>query len=192
MHCCEGALITPLRSPRCVRGRRTAGGGQRVLHYTEYDVAVIGAGPSGAQAARFAAAGGLRVLLLDRKAELGLPTECSGAISARGLMSAAVPIADEYIASPVAGFLTYAPDGTPWRVDYRELAGRDTIGYVVDRHRLDTFVAGLAADAGAELALRTELEGAERRGSDSSDGWRLQLRHQGTRLELGARVLVAA
>ena len=42
------------------------------------------------------------------------------------------------------------------------LAGRETIGYVVDRNRLDTSVAGLAADAGAELALRTELEAALR------------------------------
>jgi digeranylgeranylglycerophospholipid reductase len=162
------------------------------LHYQDYDVAVIGAGPSGASAARWAAAGGLRVLLVDRKAELGVPTECSGAISARGLASADVPVADEYIICAVAGFITYSTEGEPWRVDYRELAGRDTIGYVVDRRRLDTYVAGLATDAGAELALRTELESVERRGSDPSDGWRLYLRHLGAPVTVTARVLVAA
>lgn len=163
-----------------------------MLHYQDYDVAVIGAGPSGASAARWAAAGGLRVLLVDRKAELGVPTECSGAVSARGLASAEVPIADEYIICAVAGFITYSAEGEPWRVDYRELAGRDTIGYVVDRRRLDTFVAGLATDAGAELALRTELENVERRGSDPADGWQLHLRHLGQPATVTARVLVAA
>ncbi len=163
-----------------------------MLRYSDYDVVVVGAGPSGANAARFAAAGGLRVLLLDRKAELGVPTECSGAVSVRGLASAAIPIVDEYVVCSVAGFLTYNNAGEPWRVDYRELAGRETIGLVVDRRRLDTYVAGLAADAGAELALRTELDGAERRGADPSDGWNLQLRHQGTPVAITARVLVAA
>jgi digeranylgeranylglycerophospholipid reductase len=163
-----------------------------MLRYTDYDVVVVGAGPSGANAARFAAAGGLRVLLVDRKAELGVPTECSGAVSARGLASAEVPLADEYIICSVAGFLTYSNEGEPWRVDYRELAGRESIGFVVDRRRLDTYVAGLATDAGAELALRTEVDAVERRGPDSGDGWRVQLRHLGTPMAVTARVLVAA
>src|SRR5947207_3327770 len=80
---------------------RAGRGGANVLRYADYEVAVIGAGPSGAQTARFAAAGGLRVLLLDRKAELGVPTECSGAVSVRGLQSADVPLADEYIVTSV-------------------------------------------------------------------------------------------
>lgn len=167
-------------------------GGAGMLHYNDYDVLVVGAGPSGANTARFAAAGGLRVLLVDRKAELGVPTECSGAVSARGLASAEIPVADEYIVGSVAGFVTYSNEGEPWRVDYRELAGRDTIGFVVDRRRLDTYVAGLATDAGAELALRTEVDLVERRSANPADGWRVLLHHLGTAMEVTARVLVAA
>src|SRR5205807_4370008 len=80
--------------------------------------------------------------------------------------------------------------------------------------RFDTAVAGLAAEAGAELALRTELEAATR--DDPADGsrslplrsaqgpalsaakgaggalWTLQGRHLGLPFTVRARVLVAA
>ncbi|HUS17825.1 MAG TPA: NAD(P)/FAD-dependent oxidoreductase [Chloroflexia bacterium] len=162
-----------------------------MLRAEEYDVAVIGAGPAGANCARFAAAAGLHVLLMDKKAELGVPTECSGAVSARALVDTGVPPQDEFVVSTIAGFLTYANDGTPWRIDYREFAGRETIGFVVDRRRLDTHVAGLAVEAGAELALRTELEAATRR-PGTEGGWLLEGRHLGLRFAVGARLLVAA
>ena len=116
-----------------------------MLRSTDYDIVIVGAGPAGANCARYAAAGGLRVLVMDKKAELGIPTECSGAVSMRGLTDAGVTPGDEFIISSIAGFVTYSNEGEPWRVDYREIAGRETIGYVVDRKRLDTHVAGQAA-----------------------------------------------
>jgi digeranylgeranylglycerophospholipid reductase len=164
-----------------------------MLRANDYDLVVVGAGPAGANCARFAAAAGLHVLVIDKKAELGVPTECSGAVSLRGLAEAGISPDDEFVVSTVAGFVTYSNEGEPWRVDYREMAGRETIGCVVDRKRFDTFVAGLAAEAGAELALRTELEAALRRDpADPNGGWVLQGRHQGLPFEIGARVLVAA
>jgi digeranylgeranylglycerophospholipid reductase len=164
-----------------------------MLRSTDYDIVIVGAGPAGANCARYAAAGGLRVLVMDKKAELGIPTECSGAVSMRGLIDAGVTPGDEFIISSIAGFVTYSNEGEPWRVDYREIAGRETIGYVVDRKRLDTHVAGLAVEAGAELALRTELETALRVDpGDPESGWLLHGRHQGVPFEIRATVLVAA
>jgi digeranylgeranylglycerophospholipid reductase len=43
---------------------------------SSYDVAVVGAGPAGATAARAAALGGARTVLLDRRPELGHPVQC--------------------------------------------------------------------------------------------------------------------
>src|SRR5690348_8105538 len=139
-----------------------------MLRAKDYDVVVVGAGPAGANCARYAA-GGLRVLVIDKKAELGVPTECSGAVSLRGLSEAGITPDDEFVVATIAGFLTYSNEGEPRRVDYRALAGRETIGCVVDRKRFDTAVAGLAAEAGAELALRTELEAATRINASSPD-----------------------
>ncbi|MDQ2809047.1 MAG: NAD(P)/FAD-dependent oxidoreductase [Chloroflexota bacterium] len=164
-----------------------------MLRDTAYDLVVVGAGPAGANCARYAAAAGRHVLLIDKKAELGVPTECSGAVSERGLAEAGIAPQDEFVITTVAGFLTYANDGTPWRIDYREIAGRDRIGFVVDRRRLDTYVAGLAAGAGAEVALRTELEAAQRVDpADPAAGWRLSVRHHGIPQEITAKILVAA
>ena len=39
----------------------------------EYDVIVVGAGPGGSIAARVAAENGLRVLLLEKRQEIGAP-----------------------------------------------------------------------------------------------------------------------
>ena len=41
-----------------------------------YDVVVVGAGPAGSTSARYAARRGLKVLLLDRRKEIGVPVQC--------------------------------------------------------------------------------------------------------------------
>lgn len=43
-----------------------------MLH-SDYDVIVVGAGPGGSSAAKVAAENGLRVLLLEKRQEIGIP-----------------------------------------------------------------------------------------------------------------------
>lgn len=123
-----------------------------------YDVVVIGSGPAGATTARLAAERGLRVLLIDKKQELGSPIQCSGAVSANALNEANVPLSDEYISTPVYGFVTYNAAGESVTLDYR--AYRDTpLGYVVDRRRFDRFLMTLAERAGVTVWLKCEATG---------------------------------
>jgi digeranylgeranylglycerophospholipid reductase len=84
----------------------------------DYDVVIVGSGPTGATTARFAAQGGLRVLLIDKKNELGTPVECSGAISANALRECDVPFDSEFIATPVYGFLTHSNKGEQKRLAF--------------------------------------------------------------------------
>ncbi|MCZ7573913.1 MAG: NAD(P)/FAD-dependent oxidoreductase [Ardenticatenaceae bacterium] len=157
------------------------------MNTSPYDVVVIGAGPAGATTARAAARGGLRVLLVDKRAELGAPTQCSGAISASALREAGVPVDDEYICSQVHGFITYDALGTPAVIDYRRYKP-DPIGYCVERKRFDRYLARLATQAGADLLLKTTAESLEREGP-----WmRVCLRRLGRAETVRARVVVGA
>jgi len=152
-----------------------------------YDVLVIGSGPAGAATARAAARGGLRVLLVDKKAELGTPTQCSGAISANALHEADTPIDDEYICAPVCGFKTYDTHGEAVVVDYR--AHRpDPIGYCVERKRFDRYLTRLAERAGAEVWLKTTAVSIAREG----EWMAARLRRLGAAETVRARVVVGA
>jgi digeranylgeranylglycerophospholipid reductase len=47
----------------------------------DVDVLVIGAGPTGATAAKFAALGGARTLLIEKRAEIGTPVRCGEGVA---------------------------------------------------------------------------------------------------------------
>jgi digeranylgeranylglycerophospholipid reductase len=133
----------------------------------EYDVVVIGAGPAGTTVARFAAKNGLKVLLVDKKQELGVPIQCSGAVSAHALEQAGVPPDAEFIQEAIYGFAVYNAIGERKVIDYRQLkpgeygSGGDKkpLGYVVDRRRFDRYLATQAERAGVDLWLKTAALG---------------------------------
>lgn len=128
---------------------------------------VIGAGPAGTTAARFAASLGLKVLLVDKKQELGAPIQCSGAVSAHALEEVNVFADSEFVQEAIFGFSIYNTTGEKKIIDYRELKpgeygtgnGQKPLGYVVDRRRFDRYLATQAERAGAEIWLKTEAKG---------------------------------
>jgi digeranylgeranylglycerophospholipid reductase len=132
-----------------------------------YDLVVIGAGPAGATTARFAAAQGLNVLLIDKKQELGSPIQCSGAVSHNALAHANVYPADEFVHEAIYGFAIYNQLGHKTTIDYRQLKPEaygngpcaKPLGYVVDRRRFDRYLATQAERAGATIWLKTEALG---------------------------------
>ena len=130
----------------------------------DYDLIIIGAGPAGSTTARFAAEAGLRVLLVDKRQELGAPIQCSGAISGHGLAAAGIDADPEFIHEAIYGFAIYDESGQRTVHDYRQLKpaeygpGKDKkpLGYVVDRRRFDRYLMTQAERAGAEVWLKTE------------------------------------
>jgi len=129
-----------------------------------YDIVVIGSGPAGATTARYAAANGLSVLLLDKKQELGSPIQCSGAVSHNALEQAGVLPDEEFIQEPIYGFAVYNGNGEKKTIDYRTIKpgeygnsnGCKPLGYVVDRRRFDRYLATQAERAGVAIWLKTE------------------------------------
>ena len=51
----------------------------------DYDLIVVGAGPGGSTAARFAAENGARVLLLEKREKIGYPVRCGEGIAPKCL-----------------------------------------------------------------------------------------------------------
>ena len=51
----------------------------------ETDVIVVGSGPAGSSAAKHAALGGAKVILMDKKSEIGSPKRCAEGVSIEGL-----------------------------------------------------------------------------------------------------------
>jgi digeranylgeranylglycerophospholipid reductase len=161
----------------------------------DYDITVIGSGPAGSTTARLAAERGLKVLLIDKRQELGAPIQCSGALSAHALEEAGVAPDDEFVLEPVYGFAVYHAGGERTTIDYRLLkpekygAGRQPLGYVVDRRRFDRHLMTLAERAGVEVWLKAEGLGYKPLPDGTCE---LRLRHFNRDISLRTRVVVGA
>lgn len=162
-----------------------------------YDLLVVGSGPAGATTARIASERGLRVLLIDKRQELGAPIQCSGAVSGHALEEVGLSPEEEFVQEAIYGFSIYNQEGQKTTIDYRQLKpdeygtgeGKKPLGYVVDRRRFDRYLMTLAERAGAEVWLKTEGLGYQPQPDGSC---RVLLRRFNRELEVQARVLVGA
>jgi geranylgeranyl reductase len=110
---------------------------------SEYDVVVVGGGPSGATAATDLANGGHKVLLLERGFRI---KPCGGAIPPRLVDQFDIP------ASQIVARIRSARMISP--ADKRvTMPVGDTYVAMVDREHFDPFLRQRAVDAGANLAL---------------------------------------
>jgi len=126
----------------------------------EVDVLVVGMGPGGSGAAKRCAELGLKVLGVEKRAEIGAPKRCGEAISRHGFTDRmGIEPVGPWIIQEVHGAIVYSPNGKHIRVDYD---GPE--GWVVERKLFDKHLAGLAAMAGALIRARTEASCFRREG----------------------------
>ncbi len=119
---------------------------------TEYDVVVIGAGPAGSIAARTCAQAGLRVLLAEKRQEIGSPVRCAEAVG-KETLAEFFPLEEKWIAAEVDHFsLTSSASDT---IHFPPL--ETTL--VLERKIFDRELAHAAANAGADVVVKARATG---------------------------------
>jgi digeranylgeranylglycerophospholipid reductase len=119
----------------------------------QYDVVVVGAGPAGSLAARFAAEGGARTLLVDQREEIGVPVQCGEFVPTPEELKDLLPCADiideafqvpaDTVLRATETMACIAPSGRQYRFPLH--------GFSVSRRGFDQSLARRAVRAGAEL-----------------------------------------
>jgi menaquinone-9 beta-reductase len=150
---------------------------------SRWDAVVIGAGPSGAMAARELAIGGARVLLVERR---GFPREkvCGGCLNGQAL---------GVLQSAGLGTLPERSGGAPLRSFRLGVRGHAvqldlSAGMVVSRARFDANLVDAAVEAGVRFLPRTEA----RVGSIEGSGRTLHLGRDRGEQTIRANVVLVA
>jgi geranylgeranyl reductase len=145
----------------------------------DYDIFVVGGGPSGATAAEDAARAGRRVALLDRAGRI---KPCGGAIPPRLIADFAIP--DSQIVAKITTARMISPTGRQVDIPIEN-------GFVgmVDREHFDEFLRARAARAGAERLTGTFLR-IERDAEGTHVVWRDKA--SGEERRSGAKVVIGA
>jgi digeranylgeranylglycerophospholipid reductase len=119
----------------------------------DYDVVVVGAGPAGSMTAKWAAKGGAKVLMVEKRQEIGSPVRCGEGISKAWLSGVGIKLDRKSIAREVKGARIVAPNGKAFYLS-EKMAGNE-VGIVIDRVFFDKQLAKDAVKAGSDLMLKT-------------------------------------
>jgi digeranylgeranylglycerophospholipid reductase len=152
---------------------------------SEYDVVVVGAGPGGSMAAWSAARDGARVLLLEKRQEIGSAVRCAEGVGHGPLSRFLAPDPRWISATVTSAAITIVQDSSQ-----REVLRRSgSTGYILERRVFDRAVAEAAANAGAQVITKTPALGLIREGRQVVG---VTVRHRGQTLHIGAHVVIAA
>ncbi len=126
-----------------------------MANINRFDVLVIGAGPAGAIAAEYAARGGVKVALVERKENVGYPVRCGEAIGLKGVNNIGFKVDPNWIMSKIDKVCLISPNGV--RVEYGKMAE----SYVVNREIMDPGLVKRAMNQGAKFFPNNPVIGVE-------------------------------
>lgn len=147
-----------------------------------YDIIIVGAGPAGTTAARYAAAAGASVLVLEKDRDVGYPVRCGEAVAHEGVVQFIQPD-KKWIAALIDKFRIIAPDGNS------TIPSLEGGGYVLERRIFDYELAKLAIRQGAEVVTKAYVYDLVRE-DDQIVGVRALIKDE--KVEFRCKVVIAA
>lgn len=122
---------------------------RRKMIREKYDIVVIGGGPAGSVAARFAAENGASVLMLERDREAGIPVRCAEGVSHAGIIPF-IKLDEKWIATRIDIAKLHSPNGET------AVMHNNGTGYVLERRIFDTALCDLAAEKGVDFITKAD------------------------------------
>ncbi|RZN47525.1 NAD(P)/FAD-dependent oxidoreductase [archaeon] len=156
-------------------------------HHT-CDVLVVGLGPAGSTAARFAARNGADVIAIDKRAEIGTPIQCAEGVSQSIFSQLELEPDTRWISHNVSYVKLVSPGGRVVDLNDERVA-KIKYGYVLDRKVFDKDLATFAAKEGANVLLKTRFVSGERLGNGLV---RAHARNFGDDVTIDAKIIIAA
>jgi len=118
-----------------------------------YDVVVVGAGPAGSIAAKHAAMAGARTLVIEEHTASGSPVQCTGLVSSKTLDVCNIE-PGAWVYQNIKGARIFSPDDSSISI-----GGEKVRAYVIDRKIFDRCLLQRAAEAGADVMMKTKAVG---------------------------------
>ncbi len=121
---------------------------------------MVGAGPAGLVAGEYAARKGAKVLVIDRKREIGLPVRCAEGLGAKSFQLLGLEPSSDFVANTVNKAMLISPKGRKLEVyvPYKEF----TL-YILDRTRFERALASRLKANGGETLLGNTVTGLIRK-----------------------------
>jgi len=126
-------------------------------HSENYDIITVGAGVAGSEAALEASRNGAKVLLVEEHPQVGSPSHCSGVVSLKGLELLGLEAHPSFSQKMINGARFFPPHG-----EAIEVRKKEPVALILNRMKLDQFVAKQAVAAGAELRAKTRASKFQR------------------------------
>ncbi len=122
-----------------------------------YDVVVVGGGPAGCMAAKYAAKAGASTLIIEEDAAIGEPVQCAGLISTRALEESELRDRNSFINCEIKRAVVHSPS---YELTLESPAQR---AFAISRNLFDLELAKAAQKEGVDIILKSKVKTVRKR-----------------------------